>query len=157
MVSKLKTTCELKPNTLIGVGLRHSHYQEALFKNTHKGIVDFVEVHAENFFAGGGASIALLNQVAQQFELSIHGTSLGLGSQQSLPESVLNKFAALINDFQPKLVSEHLCFNRALVDGQIMHSGDLLPISYDTASLNNIVSQISRVQDKIKRPILIEN
>lgn len=146
-----------KPKTDIGVGLRHSHYQQALYGDEHIDLIDFVEVHAENFFAEGGASKTLLHQVNEKFDLSIHGTSLGLGSQHLVPEFVLSQFASLIDEFQPKLVSEHLCFNRAMVDGKLLHSGDLLPISYDKQSLDTIVSQILRVQDRIKRPILIEN
>lgn len=146
-----------KPTTNIGVGLRHPHYQEALTDSTHVGLIDFVEIHAENFFAKGGASKALLHQVTEKYALSIHGTSLGLGSAHDVPEKVLSQFAQLVDEFQPKLVSEHLCFNRAMVNGNMLHSGDLLPISYDDESLDIIVDQICRVQDRIKRPILIEN
>lgn len=144
-----------KPSTLIGIGLRHSHYPQALSASQQD--IDFVEVHAENFFAAGGVSQSLIRQIADAYPLSIHGTSLGLGSTLAPPKNVLKQFAELVKTTQPILVSEHLCFNRAEVDGKILHSGDLLPIPYNLDSLTNIVAHIQRVQDSIQRPLLIEN
>jgi uncharacterized protein (UPF0276 family) len=159
-----------KPNSLIGVGLRHSHYSEALSAETlendvlnaqnesgTKHNIDFVEVHAENFFAAGGASRALIQDIAQAYPLSLHGTSLGLGSTLSVPVDILQQFAKLVKSTEPILVSEHLCFNRAEVNGVVLHSGDLLPIPYNTDSLQTIVANIHQVQESIQRPLLIEN
>ena len=42
----------LQPEPMIGVGLRHPHYADAL---SQKAPVDFIEVHSENFYADGGA------------------------------------------------------------------------------------------------------
>lgn len=159
-----------KPNSLIGVGLRHSHYSEALApkapperaanstdeeNRTHK--IDFVEVHAENFFAAGGATHALIHDIAQAYPLSVHGTSLGLGSTLAVPDNVLQQFTKLVKSTQPMLVSEHLCFNRADINGSVLHSGDLLPIPYNGDSLRTIVAHIQQVQESIQRPLLIEN
>jgi len=146
-----------KPTPIIGVGLRHDHYQQALREPNDSLPINFVEVHAENFFAKGGATIDLLMQISDKYNLSLHGTSLGLGSELALPDEVLSQFADLVQFCKPMLVSEHLCFNRALVNNQVMHSSDLLPIAYNHKSLTTIVSQIERVQERIKRPILIEN
>jgi len=159
-----------KPNNLIGVGLRHSHYPDALSaatladavtdvpnENDAKHNIDFVEVHAENFFAAGGATHALIQDIAQAYPLSLHGTSLGLGSTLAVPADILQQFAKLVKSTQPILVSEHLCFNRAEVNGVVLHSGDLLPIPYNTDSLRTIVAHIQQVQESIQRPLLIEN
>ncbi|GLR70967.1 DUF692 domain-containing protein [Agaribacter marinus] len=145
------------PNPFIGVGLRHPHYEQSLSHNTAETPIDFVEIHAENFFADGGISIALLEDVCEKYALSVHGTSLGLGSAVAVPNEVLEKFARLIQISQPAFVSEHLCFNRARLNEKVVHTGDLLPIPYNIESLKNIVSHIQQVQDKIRRPILIEN
>jgi uncharacterized protein (UPF0276 family) len=144
-----------KPDTLIGIGLRHSHYSDVL--SGEKQNIDFVEVHAENFFAAGGASRSIIHEIAQAYPLSIHGTSLGLGSTLATPDKVLQQFTELVKDTNPILVSEHLCFNRAELDGNILHSGDLLPIPYNLDSLNNIVAHIQHLQECIQRPLLIEN
>ena len=154
------TANDKKPNPVIGVGLRHSHYPNLL--QGDKQNVDFVEVHAENFFAKGGASRAVLQDVIERYPLSLHGTSLGLGSTSAVPQDVLSQFAELVQLTNPMLVSEHLCFNRASISStgksaQVVHSGDLLPIPYNQASLDNIVSHIQQVQDRIGREVLIEN
>lgn len=145
------------PNACIGLGLRHLHYEQALNHQDLSAPIDFVEIHAENFFAQGGISHALLRDVQDKYKLSVHGTSLGLGSELPVPASTLAQFADLVQCTQPMLVSEHLCFNRAKVGKNIYHSGDLLPIAYTADSLSNIVSNIGQVQDAIQRPLLIEN
>ena len=40
----------------VGIGWRHPHYAELL---ETLPALDFLEVHAENFFADGGAALAL--------------------------------------------------------------------------------------------------
>jgi uncharacterized protein (UPF0276 family) len=144
-------------NSLIGVGLRHAHYTEALSDNAINKHIDFVELHAENFFAKGGITHELLIDTAQKYALSIHGTSLGLGSNMPVPTAILEQFAHVVEISNAKWVSEHLCFNRAIVNGQVMHSGDLLPLAYNQRSLATLDTNIAQVQDRLKRPILIEN
>jgi uncharacterized protein (UPF0276 family) len=144
-------------NSLIGVGLRHAHYTEALSDNAINKYIDFVELHAENFFAKGGITHELLIDTAQKYALSIHGTSLGLGSNMPVPTAILEQFAHVVEISNAKWVSEHLCFNRAIVNGQVMHSGDLLPLAYNQRSLATLDTNIAQVQDRLKRPILIEN
>ncbi|WP_281648489.1 DUF692 domain-containing protein [Parendozoicomonas sp. Alg238-R29] len=138
----------------VGVGLRHVHYHDALI---HPAKLDFVEVHAENFFACGGASIEVLKDVAEHYPLSIHGTSMGLGSDAGIPDHFLNKFAHLIEWTKPVLVSEHAAFTWGELDHQIRHAGDLLPIKFDDDSLTTLAENVSRVQDKIGRQLLVEN
>ena len=38
--------------SFVGVGLRHQHYREALLGTSS---IDFVEIHAENFFSEGNS------------------------------------------------------------------------------------------------------
>ena len=140
---------------LVGVGLRHTHYQAALQEPDIAP--DFIELHAENFFASGGLARQILQDIQACYPISIHGTSLGLGSHIPLPNEILAQFSELVASTSPILVSEHLCFNRAMLNGQLVHSGDLLPIRFDEASLQVLVGQIQRVQDAIKRPLLLEN
>ncbi|MGB3726108.1 MAG: DUF692 domain-containing protein [Glaciecola sp.] len=143
------------------MGLRHPHYNDALNTNAVAANIakpiDFVEIHAENFFAEGGISQALLHDVAEQYQVSVHGTSLGLGSGMPVPKRVLQKFAKVVAHSKAFLVSEHLCFNRVAYNEQVLHTGDLLPVPYNEHSLETICSHIHQVQDALKRPILIEN
>lgn len=137
----------------VGVGLRSKHYEAAL----QSASVDFVEVHTENFFADGGVSHAILEMVAEQYKLSFHGTSLGLGSFTPPPLSHIQKMRRLIERYSPILVSDHACFSWSNEGGHTVHAGDLLPIRFDKETLKVMCRNIRRVQDIFGRQILVEN
>jgi hypothetical protein len=64
-----------------GIGLRQPHYDEVLRRRPALG---FVEVHSENFFADGGAALAVLQQARELYPVSLHGVGLALGSAAGL-------------------------------------------------------------------------
>ncbi len=138
----------------IGIGLRHSHYADIL--NTPANL-DFVEVHAENFFMQGGAAIALLEQVKERFPVSIHSTSGGLGSAAGIPDEYLQRLAHLVAGVNPILVSDHACFAWGKVQGMRVHGGDLLPIPFNQESLDVMCRNVNLVQEKLGRKLLVEN
>ena len=49
--------------------------------------------------------------------------------------------------------SEHLCWGR--IDGR--HFNDLLPFPYTAEALSLVAARVSAVQDRLKRPLLVEN
>src|SRR5690606_14331056 len=57
----------------------------------------------------------------------------------------------------PLLVSEHASFARGMRQGQAVHAADLLPIPLTREALDLMSANIARVQDRLKRPIAIEN
>lgn len=138
----------------VGVGLRHPHYRDYL---EDEAPIDFVELHAENFFARGGASLAVLGQVREKGELSLHGTALGLGSAVGLDPAHVARLAALVGDVAPRWVSEHACFARAAQAGRVLHALDLLPVAYSEASLALLCAHVDQVQERLGRRILVEN
>ena len=139
---------------LIGVGLRHDHYDDALKSPAN---IDFIEVHAENFFAGGGAAHALLSDISQHYKISLHATSLGLGSALPAPQIQLEQFSDLVKRYQPILVSDHACFSWAESNGNHIHAGDLLPVPFNDESLSIMVANVKRAQEALGRKILVEN
>lgn len=147
---------------LIGVGLRHNHYEDAL---TRPKAIDFIEVHAENFFAEGGAAKAVLDQVAKQYAISLHATTLGLGSARGIPKQPLQKLRQLIEQSQPLLVSDHVCFTWSSLQQNSnneelfspVHAGDLLPIAFNAETLDITVENVESVQQHIARQLLVEN
>jgi len=145
-------------DVLVGVGLRHQHYEDVLRPqlDTDKRI-DFVEVHAENFYAEGGPALSILEQVSQNYAVSIHATSLGLGSTAKLPQESIDAFKRLVDRINPVLVSDHACFTWGEVNSQRVHSGDLLPIVFNPKNLARFVENVDRVQQAIGRKLLIEN
>jgi uncharacterized protein (UPF0276 family) len=150
----MSSTLTDKTQTKVGVGLRHEHYFDAL---DHLADIDFVEVHAENFFSEGGAPKHLLQQARQHYDVSIHATSLGLGSTLPPTLSVMNKLKQLCDTLDPILVSDHACFNRALVHGKAFHTGDLLPLRFNQASLDILCQHVDMIQTTLQRTLLIEN
>jgi len=140
-------------------GLRSAHHQAFL---AQPEAVDFVEVHAENFMAAGGAARALLHAVRRARPLSLHAVSLGLGSALGVDTEHLGKLVSLAREFEPALVSDHACFCRASLPGHTapplaVHGADLLPLAFTDASLAILVSHVSQVQDALQRPMLVEN
>lgn len=141
---------------LAGIGLRQPHYAELLERQPALG---FVEVHSENFFADGGAALAVLHEARSHYELSLHGVGLGLGSAAGLDRWHLDQLARLVDRCEPARVSDHACFARAPLreGGPVLHGNDLLPLAFTHASLALMVANVSQVQDRLRRPILVEN
>lgn len=147
-------TVNLNREIKIGVGLRHSHYSD--FLAGPEGI-DFVEVHAENFFPVGGVTSEFLQEAAQICPISIHATTLGLGSAQGVPAPHVERLKALVDLIGPLLISDHACFAWSSLDGREVHAGDLLPIPFNRQSLQVIVEHIRHVQERLGRQMLVEN
>jgi len=139
----------------VGIGLKSQHFDAAI--QASKQEVDFFEVHAENYFNQGGLNHSMLEQISARFPLSLHGTGLGLGNMCGIDSEHLSRLNQLVQRYQPVLVSEHLSFNQAILNGQKFHAGDLLPISWNEASFFAISDNILKVQDCLGRQILIEN
>jgi uncharacterized protein len=140
--------------TVVGIGWRHPHYQELLAQRPG---VDFLEVHSENFFAQGGAALAVLTEGRAHYPISLHGVGLSLGSAMGLDDWHLEQLASLVNRIEPVRVSDHACFARAFFDGQVAHASDLLPIPFSRESLDVLCANVQRVQDRLKRPFMVEN
>ena len=119
----------------------------------------FVEVHSENFFADGGAALAVLRQAREHYPVSLHGVGLALGSAAGLDPWHLSRLERLVQRIDPVRVSDHACFARAaLAPGQpVVHGNDLLPIAFSPASLDIMASHVTQVQERLRRPILVEN
>ena len=142
--------------THTGIGLRQPHYQALL---ADPPPLAFVEVHSENFFAEGGATLAVLDEARRQWPVSLHGVGLALGSAAGLDEWHLQRLAALVQRVDPARVSDHASFARAprRASGPVVHASDLLPVAFTDAALAIMVANVQRVQESIKRPLLVEN
>jgi uncharacterized protein (UPF0276 family) len=139
-----------------GIGWRHEH-ERALLEG--RPALPFIEVHSENFFADGGAPLALLRQARASYEVSLHGVGLALGSAAGLDDWHIERLARLVQRIEPVRVSDHACFARAprRSGGSPVHAGDLLPIAFTEASLDLMAVNVQRVQDRLARPIGVEN
>lgn len=139
-----------------GIGLRQPHYAALLADPPQ---LAFVEVHSENFFADGGAAIGVLLEARENWPVSLHGVGLALGSAAGLDPQHLDRLAALVQRIEPQRVSDHASFARAPRRGGAppVHGNDLLPIAFTDAALAIMVDNVQRVQDRLVRPLLVEN
>lgn len=140
----------------VGIGWRQPHYRELMERRPGLG---FLEVHSENFFADGGASVALLQSAREHYPISLHGVGLALGSAAGLDPWHLDQLARLVERVDPVRVSDHACFARAprRRGEPVIHANDLLPIAFTPASLDILAGNVQRVQDRLRRPLLVEN
>jgi uncharacterized protein len=140
----------------VGIGLRQPHYDAVLQDRPRLG---FVEVHSENFFADGGAALAVLHAARQHYPVSLHGVGLSLGSAAGLDDWHLDRLARLVERIDPVRVSDHASFARAprRTGAAAVHANDLLPVAFTDAALDIMVANVQRVQERLKRPILVEN
>jgi uncharacterized protein len=140
----------------VGIGWRQPHYAELLQRRPP---LAFIEVHSENFFADGGAALAVLAQGREHYPLSLHGVGLALGSAAGLDPWHLERLARLVQQTDPMRVSDHASFARApLAPGQpAIHGADLLPVAHTEAALAIMAANVQQVQDRLQRPLLVEN
>jgi len=145
-----------QPPVPAGIGLRQPHYA-ALFETTPA--LGFVEVHAENFFADGGAALAVLERAREHYPVSLHGVGLALGSAAGLDPWHLDRLARLAQRIEPARVSDHCCFARAPLQAgaPVVHANDLLPIAFTDASLDIMARNVQQVQERLGRALLVEN
>lgn len=141
-----------------GIGWRHPHYGDLLESLPD---LDFIEVHSENFFGEGGAALAVLRQARERYPVSLHGVGLALGSACGIDPWHLDQLARLVEHIAPVRVSDHACFARGTLPGVLaggeVHAADLLPVAFNTAALDVMCANVQRVQDRLKRPLLVEN
>ncbi len=138
----------------VGIGWRHPHYAALL---DQRPALEFLEVHSENFFADGGAALAVLERGRAHYPISLHGVALSLGSAAGLDPWHMDQLAALVERVDPVRVSDHACFARGLYKGNLVHASDLLPIPFTSEALNVLCQHVDQVQERLKRPFMVEN
>ncbi len=101
--------------------------------------------------------MAVLKQGRAHYPVSVHGVGLGLGSAVGIDPWHLDQLAQLVERIEPVRVSDHACFARVHLAGAEVHAADLLPIPFNDAALDVLCSNVQRVQERLKRQLLIEN
>ncbi len=138
------------PKLGIGIGFREA-FRADLF--LHQSEIDFLEITADHYFDASRRKLEELELLKQHFPLIPHGLNLSLGSAEGIDEIYLEKFAELVEKTNPPWFSEHLCFTKS--GGKEI--GHLAPVPYTNEAVKVFVKNISRVKDKIKTPLILEN
>jgi uncharacterized protein len=133
-----------------GLGLRAQHYSEILDGNPE---VDWFEAISENYMVRGGQPLAILDRIVERYPVVMHGVSLSIASTAPFDEDYLDALVALAKRVRPKWISDHLCWTG--VHGINLH--DLLPFPYTRDALDHVVSRVAHVQERIGRPLCLEN
>jgi uncharacterized protein len=133
-----------------GLGLRPQHYRAILDTNPD---VDWFEVISENYMVRGGPPLAILDQIVERYPAVMHGVSLSIASTAPFDEDYLDALNTLAKRVRPKWISDHLCWTG--VHGVNLH--DLLPIPYTREALDHVVTRVHYVQERLGRPLCLEN
>lgn len=134
-----------------GIGLRARHYAD--FMAGARPAAGWLEVHSENYFGDGGREPAVLEALRRDYPVSLHGVGLGLGSVEGYSARHEDKLCDLVDRVEPAFVSEHLCWGATA--GR--HFNDLLPLPYSEEALLLVAARVDRLQDRLRRRILVEN
>lgn len=137
-------------NNFAGIGFKAEHFEDALGSSA-AGL--WFEVHAENYMVAGGARVAMLSALRATRPISLHGVGLSIAGAADPDAGHLRRLRALVDRFQPFLVSEHLAWSR---HGATCYS-DLLPFPRSNDALRRIIRNIDITQHALGRQILIEN
>jgi uncharacterized protein len=136
---------------MVGLGYRKDFSKE--FLNSNILHPDFVEVAPENWIDIGGFWKRELNTVAEKYPIYCHGLSLSIGSPDVIDYTFLSKVKTFLDDYNVKIYSEHLSFSKI----ENAHLYDLLPIPFTRDAIIQVSENIQRVQDFLKRKLVIEN
>ena len=101
----------------------------------------------------GGRVGAVLEKVRREVPVALHGVSLSIGASDPLSRRHLTELKELVDRIDPAIVSDHLCWGSH--GGRYVH--DLLPLPFTEESLAHVVDRVKRVQDGLRRQILLEN
>jgi uncharacterized protein (UPF0276 family) len=85
--------------------------------------------------------------------VALHGVSLSLGSDEPIAPAYLDRLAALVEQVEPVIVSDHLCWTRLGAH----NSHDLLPLPFTEEAVEVAAAKIRRVQERVGRRMLVEN
>jgi len=135
---------------MIGVGLRPKYYKRILERATR---LDFYEAISENYMDTEGRPRAVLRKVRENYPIALHGVSMSIGSAHGLNRDYLRRLRTLIDEIDPFIVSDHLCFTR----DSAHNSHDLLPMPFTREAVRIVCRNINRAQETLGRTIAMEN
>ena len=141
------------PDLGYGVGLRDPHFDHLMRTPPADWGVDWFEIVSENFIGNHGYAAVVLETIAAHRPVVMHGVSLSIGGTDPLDSDYLDSIAELAGRVKPAWISDHLCWTG--VAG--FNSHDLLPMPLTEASLAHVADRVRQVQDRLGRPLILEN
>jgi uncharacterized protein len=133
-----------------GLGFRPRYFGDLV---DDRPAVDWLELVSENFMAVGGQTRRMLDRLAADYPLALHGVSLSIAGAAALDEEHLAALRALADAVEPVVVSDHLSWT----SWRGRESHDLLPIAYTRAMLAHVAARVAHVQERLGRRLVLEN
>jgi len=138
------------PNLGFGVGLRTVHFTHVLEADP---AVDWFEIVSENFLDTEGRPMWVLEQLAERFPVVLHGVGMSVGSTDPIDWDYIDRLGALADRVRAPWMGDHVCWT-----GVQGHNGhDLYPMPYTEESLTHLVGRVKAIQDRLGRPLVLEN
>jgi uncharacterized protein (UPF0276 family) len=134
----------------LGVGLRSAYYS---YLESNRPEVGWFEVIPENFMGSQGRPWHVLQGLAADYPIVVHGVSLSIGSVDPLDLDYLRRLKRFAEQVGAVWVSDHVCWTG--VAGLNTHS--LIPIPFTQESLEHVVARVIAVQEILERPLVLEN
>jgi uncharacterized protein (UPF0276 family) len=135
----------------VGVGLRPA-FSNALLKD-EGDVVQWVEVHPENYIRRGGEAAHRLDRAREKFPISTHGLTLCFGNHAEPEQEYLQELKTFLKRVDAPWYSDHLCF----CSFGNAHSHDLLPLPRTEETVKHCVGRIRKLREELDIPIAIEN
>ena len=138
-----------------GIGLKSPHFAPFLDSRRQGAgaVPTWVEVHPQNFMMGGGPMHRWLTAIREVAPLSFHSVGLSIGDPYGHDRDELERLAPLVRRYEPAMVSDHLSWSS--IGGEYLP--DLLPPPMTERTLDHFVREVSIIQERLGRTILIEN
>jgi uncharacterized protein len=141
--------------TGVGLGLRWQFLDDVLASLDEGAAlpVPFFELSPENYMRRGGYFPAAIERVGARYPFLTHGLTMSVGGLDPFDAGYMRKLVGFLARLDPPFHSDHLSFSG--VDGRIVH--DLLPLPLTTAAAVHAAARIREAQERIGRPMAVEN
>lgn len=133
-----------------GLGLRRALLGP--LQSMDSASVDFMEAAPENWIGVGGRFGRQFRELAERFQIVLHGLSLDIGGPDPIDTDLVRSVKSLVAELDAPLYSEHLTYCAA--EG---HLYDLLPIPFTEEAVHYVAGRVRQVQDILEQPIALEN
>ncbi|HVH97569.1 MAG TPA: DUF692 domain-containing protein [Enhygromyxa sp.] len=138
--------------TGVGLGLR-GEFLPAVHAGEAAGRVAFFEVSPENYMRRGGRIVRQFEELAEREPIITHGLMMSLGALDPLDDDYFAALRGFLARHGRSWHSDHLCFSTQA--GALLH--DLLPLPLDEQTASRVAGRIREAQDRLERPLAIEN
>jgi len=133
-----------------GLGFKLQHLEEALSVRA-EGL--WFEVHSENYMVDGGPRLRALMALRECHAVSLHGVGLSIVSADPPSPEYLRRLETLTERLSPAMISDHLAWQK----WGSRHHSDFFPFPRTREALGYAANNVSRVQERLGRRILVEN